>query len=325
MFVKLFKSNHQILLSFLFVIGALIWLFSLFNPTYPPLPRDTELFYRYIYNFLIKINPEFSVLLAFILLFVQSVIFNNLVINHSLNEKNTFLPSLIYFILMSLLPQYCTFNPILISNIVILLCFNTILKIYLKEDSLEAVFNISIFISLLSLFYAPAAFYLLFVWLSFFVYRIFKWREWFISIIAFAVPYIFVTFCFFWVDNLAFMNKYLSLFNNFSFAVDYHEPRIITLIILEFFLLIAAFKYQNFTKDKIVMLRKFAGVTLAFYFVGFLSLYSSHQNWINHLMCTFLPASVFVSYWFQKIKKEWIAELIFFLFIVAIIINRYFL
>ena len=147
MFVKLFKSNHQILLSFLFVIGAVIWLYSFFNPVNLPLPRETELFYKYIYNILININPVFSVLLAFALLFIQSIVFNNLVINHSLNDKNSFLPSLVYFVLMSLLPQFCTFNPILISNLVILLCFNTILKIYLKEDSFEAVFNISFFIT----------------------------------------------------------------------------------------------------------------------------------------------------------------------------------
>jgi len=322
MFIKLFKSNHQILLSFLFVIGAIIWIYSFVNPVKPPVPKDTELLYKFLFHIIINLNPIISVLVAFGLLFIQSIVLNNLVINHSLNDKNTFLPSLIYFVLMSILPQYCTFNPVLISNLVILLCLNTILKIYLKEEPYTAIFNISFFIAVLSLFYNPAVFFILFVWLSFFIYRLFKWREWFISIIGFVVPYIFIAFYFFWIGDLVFMRKFLYIFNSFSIILNFKNPHIITLIVVEIFILFSTFKYLNYTKDKIVMLRKFAGIAIALYFISVLPLYSAKENWLNHLLSTFLPASIFISYLFIKIKKNWISEIVFFLFILIIIINR---
>ena len=325
MFIKLFKSNHQILLSVLFVIGAIIWIPSLVNPVLPPVPRETEIFYKVLFNIVIKFHPSISVLLAFGLLFIQSVVLNNLVINHSLNDKNTFLPSLIYFVLMSILPQYCTLNPILISNLVMLLCLNTILKTYLKEDSYAAVFNISFFIAILSFLYEPAIIYILFVWFSFFIYRVFKWREWFISIIGLAIPFIFVGFYYFWNNNLAFMNNYLFLFSHFKFALNIKNPQIISLFILEVFILFTALKYYNYTKDKIVMLRKFAGIVTALYIVSILSLYSSKENWLIHLTSTFLPASIFICYLFNKMKKAWISEIIFLLFIALFIINRLFI
>jgi len=324
MFIKLFKSNHQVLLSVLFIMGAIIWIPSLVNPLQPQAPRETEIFYKLIYNIVIQFHPSISVLLAFGLLFLQSVVLNNLVINHSLNDKNTFLPSLIYFVLMSILPQFCTLNPILISNLVILLCLDTILKIYLKEESFAAVFNISFFIAVLSFFYQPASFYILFVWLSFFIYRIFKWREWFISIIAFLLPFALMAFYFFWHDNLVFMNNFLSIFHYFRVAPDYKNPQIIILILLQAFILFAALKYQNYTQDKIVMLRKFSGIVISLYAVSILSLYAAKGNWLIHLVSTFLPASIFISYFFNKIKKTWIPEIIFLIFIAIIFINRLF-
>jgi len=322
MFINLFKSNHQILLSILFVIGAAIWLYSFVNPMPPPIPHETEVLYQRLYGLLIQVHPSIIVALAFSLLFIQSIVLNNLVINNNLLEKNTFLPALVYFVLMSALQPYCTFTPIHLTNLIWLLCINRVLKIYLKEDPYESIFIISMLISISALIYTQALFFLAFLWLCFFVYRIFKWREWIISLLGFAIPFLFFAFYLFWNDNLNFIAKFLNIFYFIPFHLNYKSIEFISSVIFVLFSLFTVVKYQMYYKEKIVMLRKFSGVLVSFYAIGLLSVYSLMQNELNHLMCIFIPVSIFASHLFLKLKRNWIAEILFFVLLIIIIVNR---
>jgi len=322
MFVGIFKSNFQILIPVLFIIGIVIWLYSFINPVLPPLPKQTELFYILLYKYIILLPPIVISLIGFTLLFVQSLVLNNLIINFSLTEKNTYLPALVYFVLMSIFPSFCTVNQVLIVNLVVILCLNILFNFYLKEEEYAQIFNIAFVFSLLTLLYYPSVFYIVFLWIIFIIYRLFKWREWLISVIGFLLPFLFVSFYFFWKDNFHEMNMFLNVFKPDIIDINYKSIKIIIILFMQLLIFYTGIKYRLLTKDKIVMQRKLAGIFIALYILNFLPFFFIPNTSLIQICTTFLAASVFVSNVFIKLKKGWISELIFFTLIAVIIISR---
>ncbi len=322
MFVNIFKSNFQILIFILFIFGALIWIYSFFYPAELPIPKESELLYFPLYYFFLKLPSYVLTLLAFTLLFIQSLVLNNLIINFSLTEKNTFLPGLIYFVLMSIFPSFCTLNQVLIINLIVILCLNTLFNLYLKEETYAPVFNISFVFSSLSLLYLPASIYLIFLWFVFIIYRLFKWREWVISIIGFLLPYLFVWFYFFWNDKLDDLNMYFNIFKVNIININFRSIKFITMFFVQLLILYSGFKYRIFTKDKIVMQRKLASIFITLFIISIMPIFFISDTPLYHISTTFLPASVFLSYLLLRIKKNWISELIFFTLLGLIIVSR---
>jgi len=322
MFVKLFKSNHQVLIPILLIIGSLLWIYTFINPRLPVSPKDVEIAYKWIYSYIVEIHPVFSAILAFGLLLLQSIILNNLVINNNLNDKNTFLPALCYFVLMSVFPENCTLNNTLIINLALLVFINTFLKIYLREDAFAPIFNISFFIAVLSLFYNSAILLLVIVWSVFIIYRNNAWREWIISIIGFVLPYLFIFFYYFWVGKTGFVKEF---YNGFSFNTlhpDFYSVKTLSALIIQVIIFYALIKYYSNYKDKIVMLRKYAAIIIVIFFIDLLMVYFSDSNRVVFIQMTYIPAAIFISQLFLRIKKSWVSELIFFILIGLLVINR---
>ena len=164
--LKLFNTNNPFILIFFLIIGIAFWFNSFLNPVIIFHPFITTPFYNVLYS-IFSINYSLkliSVIIAFIVLCIEAVILNSIITQNKLLAKTTYLPILIYLILMSSVSTPLTFSPVLISNLFLLISFQKIFYIYDKEEPFAQIFNIGFLTSIASLFYFPSIYFITVIW-----------------------------------------------------------------------------------------------------------------------------------------------------------------
>ena len=319
MFISIFKSNRPAVLILLPFVASAMWVFAFISPV-PMVVENT----MPLYGLLARLLGEQSFAansFAVLLLVVQSIILNNIVSKNMILNRDNFLPSLLYLVIMSSCPSLLTLHPVLFANLFLIIAVSRILKIYRQESIFSNVFDAGFLIGIASLFYFPAVLLFPFIWVAIIILRPFAWREWIIPLTGLAVPYFFVGVYYFWLDGLAqfwhecivvpIVDKSYHIVLNKS----YYYLIGISLIIL--FL-----SFRDISKGmntNAVRAKKFLGVLVWLFIFSLLSVLAAPSYSINYFALTAIPVSVFITGYFLSAKSRLWPELIFLLLIGAVI------
>ncbi len=221
MFVKLFDTNNPLALILIFITGGIFWADSFIHPVLISEQTIIMPFYYLIFSILNN-NVYLFVIIAFLILFIEAIILNQIVIKNKIFARNSFLPALVYMLLLSSYSSLQTLTPVIIANLFLIIALQKIFDIYDDEEPYAKVFNIGFLASLASLFYFYSLFFLVVIWASFIIYRIYNWREWLISLIGIITPYLFIGVWLFWHDKLnIILYQFLSYFRELNFNIHH--------------------------------------------------------------------------------------------------------
>ena len=322
MFTKIFKSDYIYQLSFIMIAVIVIWIHSFFSLTSLTVFPTLSPFYSVIGNSFLT-NNILAVTIAFILLIIQSIMLNMAFSANEMFNRNNYLITFIYFLMMSSSTELYTIHPVLFSSLFLIFSLRNILGIYGKPDSFSSVFNATLFIGISSLFYFPSIYFIVFIWLSFFIYRLYAWREWVISILGLGTPYLYLFSYYFVTDQLKVKYfLYIDFFKSFkpaSFHPDKGNYIFFTVVGLMSVYII--FNTLNRLTEKSIYYRKKVLVLTMFLLVAFITLIFSGTFFTYHLCLVFIPLSFFIPIHIIQIKRLVISEMFFIILITAWLLN----
>ena len=268
-------------------------------------------------NWLLKI-------IAIVLVSAQAIYLNIIINNNEVLYRNTNLPALIYPMVISFMPQLLWLHPILFVNAILLFALNRIFSTYKHPNPLSRYFDIGFLIAMASLFYFPAVFLILLVFVSLAIIRPFVWREWVSTIIGLLLPYFFISVYYFWTDRLNYFwlkvipYQISDIFLLQSFY-SYISKGIIA--VTGIILILALIRLRtNFTKNAIKT-REFQKITVVYLFLSILIYVITEDTFSYSIAITAIPASVLSAYYFLTLRKKWIYESLFFAWLLAIIFS----
>ena len=213
MIVGLLKNRTQVSIFSLLIIGISLFAYNLaISASFIELNNvQDNLLYNLIFsNF--YISSISYTLLNFVLILVGALIINLVSINSEIVSKENLLPALFYFIFAFSSITSNQLQPILISNLFLLLSLHYLFNSYRVENALFELFNVGFLISLASCFYT---YYVLIVALGIiglFILKPLNWRELLCFILGVALPlYLFMSFAYL---NGSDFQKPFSLFSN---------------------------------------------------------------------------------------------------------------
>ena len=325
MLIKFFKSSYLSQYILLIIIGIVIWIKAFITPHEIPESGIVMPFYNLIFYCFNNIK-WLAVLIAFLLLYLESLILNKILTDNNIVPKTTLVPAFIYLLLMSWSPFATYLNPVLIANLFLLLLLNNLFKIFRQHDAFRSVFKVGFFIAIASFFYFPAIFIFILVFATLIVFRVLKWREWVISLIGVIIPYIFLIVYYFWFDKLepAFDNyvDFFSTYPELNFKCNFltYSIWIIALILLIISLLHIFVKIN----EKNISIRKKLVLIIYFFVIAIIIFFYNLEPVLINNSIIIIPISALIAVFLSEIKKTFWLELIFILLIVIIILNNYF-
>ncbi|UBM60178.1 hypothetical protein LAG90_05920 [Marinilongibacter aquaticus] len=255
-------------------------------------------------------------MLAFFLVFLQALYINYMVNNRRVLLEKTFLPALLYILVMSLSFDTCKLSPALMGNTFLLFALNSIFKqIDRGEQTSQYVFEVGIFIGIGTLFVYSYPVFLFWALLSLILFTPFKANQLFLILLGFFMPLI-VALLFFYFAGSAeqFIREWaLQVFDR---RPQFDQSTINTILLFAFPVALAVLgilRLLNYTRYANFQTRKHQILVVYGVFALINYVFACDSSTFNMLaLVPFL--AIFTAGWFLHMRGTYTPELFFLVF-----------
>jgi len=323
MILNFYKSNQIAVLFLLPVIGLAFWLPGFINPTEIKLTEGSPIF-QWIYT---NLSPISSRILALSIILVSALILNNVINNHEIFDSNTFLPALIYVVVMSSIKEYQILTPIVFTNFFWILAFRRLFNIYRQIPCKQEVFDATLFIVAGALFYFPSIIMLLVIWGALKALRPFVWREWVIPLIAVLLFAMYLLVFSSWSEGILFLKPYLRMnsgqYHNIEIDMTWTYYAVIGILVILINLSAYQLSYQS--KGSSLRFRKIASffMTIIILSIVIISIVKYFAGESVYLLVSAVPLSLLLTFYFYYAKKAWLSNILFYSVFIILLVNIY--
>ncbi|GAB4032745.1 hypothetical protein GCM10028809_32340 [Spirosoma gilvum] len=243
----------------------------------------------------------------------QIVYFNYLCNNRDLYPDRTFWPGLIYMLFMHISYDCLTLSPVLMSTSFLLLAFGTLTRQMDRRGVTDEVFEVGFYVGIAALFYLPSALFIIWTMLSLLFYTGASFRQYSLSFFGFLFPIAATVLFYYLYDSLDDFNRNLlaSVFRVRQYSLSDFQSLLASLLIplglgiLGFLTLLnRGNRYVNF-QQRIQQIMALWFV-IAFLTIGLMP-FLAPMVFISFVP----PMAYFTYYYFEGIRRVWLAELTF--------------
>jgi hypothetical protein len=320
-FISTTRSHQPLSLVLIPVLGIILWLHGFLHPVIPA-SQVYMPFYAGLDTFL-RDHPRFSVGMGFLLAMGEAFLLNYIIYQHHILTKKSWLPALLFVALSACTPGLLWLNPQLISGVFVLGALHLLLATYRTDKAFGSVFNSGILIGIAALFYLPSIVFLLFALVTIILLRPFIWREWVILILGSTVAPIYTGVYYFWHDKLHEMTQKIIIdpivHRDFflKLPVEYYFLTAMTVLML----FVSAGRFLSGAGTSTLKTKKGISVMVWFLVFSLLAVLPAQNNSVAGITFAIYPISLFASNYFLTARRIWLAETIFLLFVLSIIMS----
>lgn len=310
---------------YLILAAVVLWADRLFfSKSLPQEILQPAPFYEWLMALL---NPFalLPVIIGLILIVIQAFIIQSLVVNNSLLSKPSWLPALLYIVLMSSDPALLSLNPVLISNLFLLWAMARMLNSFVEEKVLHEVFNAGLLVAIASLFYFPASIFLIWVFLVLIEFFLFNLKGVIAAMLGFITPFFFLLTGYFLFDSLNedLSEKYLQR----EFLLVFQQPfELFPVILISFIGLLSLVAFIHllliYSADKPVRIRKRFRVIFTFFIIAVISVLGVTECFHVHHGLLMMPLTIALSVLLMEMKRKWMAEVMLYLLLAIVVAGK---
>ena len=271
---------------------------------------------------LLGFSPIAQLIFAFLLLVLETLIFNAILVNNQIIGKVSTMGAFVFILLMSLTRTQTSFYPFALSAIFIILSINTLFEIYLSQKPELDLLKVGIFIALASMCYFPAIILILWVIVSLPIAKKGSLRLELIPLTGFLFVYFFYFVgVYLFGDFLNVVHGYRDYFLNVRLSVK--DFNLLDVILLSFLVIVSLLlSFGNSNYEKTVAVRVKMTMTMLLILFGLFLLFVGGNVLMNGLI--FIALSIIFAYEFTYMNNTGWANLVLILFLLLVFANHYY-
>ncbi len=304
--VKLFLSNRVIVILLLpFLIG--LYLILAYSTGMISAVQSINLGFFGTISATTLITSSLSFVLVFLNAFIINLTFNK----NSFYDRNIYIPSMLYVVLMSFYHSFYVMDGLLIAHTFLLLCMIQLFRLYQNEDGRAAVFNAAFFAGISAVVHPPIIMILPFLFIMVWSIRPFVLRESLLLITGFGIPLIYGGIYLKWLDTSISLQLLKQATNYQTHKINF----LITTAIFLLMLLLSLISIRTKMKNSSIRFKKLVRILWVFMAIGALFGVSDYLLFgqIERFSFILLPIPFFLPYSFTS--KTWgkIASILFYI------------
>jgi hypothetical protein len=323
--IRFFKSPQPATLFIIPIIVLVLWASRL--SFFVPVADHTGLpLWAMIASIFSSLPSWLNYIFLAALVSSQAVYFNILLNKHEVLYKNSYLPALIFALLISSNVHFLEFHPVHFVNLIAMRVFDRLFSLYKNESPVSPLFDSAFLAGTAALIYLPALILFPVLILSISILRPFSLREWLIIIISFFLPFFFTAVILFWQrDLVSVVSAYMNQFRQMQFHLinERSLPLFSLAIYCLFLLLISLLKLRlNFYKN-VIRTRNFQQVFFFFLILALVAIAIVQPVRVINFAFLAIPMSLLIGYYFMSAKKRmWMYEFSLWLLIAFVVWNH---
>ncbi len=306
MSLLLFRTNHPVYLILLPFFALIFWIPAFIVPT------EISIFTNGVFDIQFQ-NRELGLVLGWIVVVFEGIFLSQVVNERDFFKPGTYLPALMYILLMVTRNDAMVFNSLHIANFFIILALRRSLSVYGKTKNKQEAFDAGFFIGIASLFNLSSILIVLAPLACLIIVANLNLKELIISLYGLLSPWVF-TLCLFYVLGIP------AFSDGFTFSLQLGIPKaIITdndwwfagiFIVLTLFSLM---HYVGTYARGTLKTKNEKRVVLIYLVVQLITLVFSGLYAPGFYLLPFLavPLSVYFSSYFFSSFVKWFADLLF--------------
>lgn len=298
--IKLFGSNQHFVLALIPIMVLGHFTLDAFFPSFEMLASGQENLWQLDFN---QLSTLYSRIGAFVLITINAILVNRVFNTHEFYERNTFLPSLVYLLLVFMFPLSLRMQEDLIAHTFFILCLSKLFDIKQNDDARKSTFLSGLFLGCAVTFLPIYVYFLMFLWLGTISIRPFVLREFLLPLLGIILPLGWVAFI-----DLEFYHSFIQ----FESSLDYSRfgdflifiPHVIVVIL-------SIFGYKSIIERRSkssIRYKRIVGLTTYVFLFSILS--ASIVTVINGSYFYFTIGAVILSiilpYGYLDSKRKWI-------------------
>lgn len=313
--VKLFLGNRA---GVLILIPFLVWIYFMLNfqSGYYSQSGTSNLG---LWGEAVVLYPMVSSIAAAVLICVNAFMINWIFNTNEFLERNSYMSSLLYVILMSFYHSFYSLDGLLIAHTCIILMLFQFYKLRQNEDGRRNTFNGALFAGLAASFHPPMVALLPFIFFMIWNIRPFVFREIVLVLVGFGIPLLYAG-VFLWFSGHAIELKILEQTTNyFKKQTDF----LVTAVLFTLLFLLSLVSIQGRMQKSSIRLKKLVRILWLLVFVGVLFglgdfLFFQQIERFSFLM---IPLSFFLTFSFSNKTFGIVASILFYLTLLYSLIN----
>ena len=183
--IKLFERNQPFVLVLIPIMVLCHFTLDVFFPSFELLASGQENLWQLDFNLLSTLHSRIG---AFILISLNAILVNRVFNTHEFYERNTFLPSLIYLLLVFLFPLSLRLQEDLLAHTFFILCLSKLFDIKQNDDARKSTFLSGLFLGCAVTFLPVYIYFLIFIWMGTLSIRPFVLREFLLPLFGVILP-----------------------------------------------------------------------------------------------------------------------------------------
>jgi hypothetical protein len=266
-------------------------------------------------------------IIAIALISLEAIYLNSITNKYEVLYKNSYLPALMYALLMSSALSLLFLHPVIIANLFLLRALDRLFMLFKNESAISPLFDSLFFASIASIIYFPAFALIILFLAALAIIRPFSFREWMIAVIGFTVPYFFFGVYFFWMDQLKeewkiFLNHFRIAHWKLAFTVE--TPLLVLFAVIGCLLLLSINRLRKNYFKNIIRTRVNQQILVIYFIVAMATCFLLNAIPLFQLTMVAIPLAVFFGYYFlADSRKPWISEFLLWILIAVIAWNHF--
>ena len=273
---------------------------------------------------LLDFSPFVKNLFAFLLLVLETLIFNAILVKNQIVGKVSTMGAFVFVLLMSLTGMQTNFYPFALSVVFILLVISNLFDVYQLPNPELNLLKTGIFIALASMCYFPSILLLLWVFITLPMAKKGTLRLQLIPIFGCLFVYLlYFVGVYLFGDFLLMIAGYRDYFTSIKFSVEGFNLKticLLALIIVPSILLFLGGGNANFEKS--VAVRTKISMTFIMLVFALLMLFLGNNVLMDGLL--FVVLSILVSYAFTSLGNTGWADMFMVFFLILVFANHYY-
>jgi hypothetical protein len=296
------------------------------HPDMPVVSKEDSYLYKICMdslNVAFKGNKMMFAVLAFLLLFIQSLLLNEIVNKNKLYPKPNHLTAMCYLLFTSLFSQWYVLSSLMMVATLFILIISRLCKLQHVQEANKTFYNIGLMLGLSMLIYFPSIVFLLLIFIGLSITRAFRLPEWIIVILGVFTPiYLFWSAIFLLRYNTKLLNPILGIgLPKINFSI-YDWVALVIILITVF---IGFVFIQNNMRKLLVQSRKSWTIFFLFLFFALILPFLNLHSGMGFYLLTLIPLSVIAASSFHFPGRRWFPVFSHWsLFILATIMGYYF-
>ena len=290
----IFKQKTSSNILILLVYGLILKFNRFLHPAGPLQQPEDHFLYNWLIGFLkpLHMPPVLYVLLTFLLLFSQALLFNRICNDQKLLPRPNYLPAMAHLLTTSLFVEWNYFSAPLIANSFLIWIYYRMTTLPNIQKPAPAIFSIGVQIGIVTLIYRPAIVFVLLVLLALFIMRPFRLREWAINLLGITMPYYFLALVLY-LGNKWDWDKIKPVLTISLPAIPSSVYTTISIILLVVPFMIGGYFVQANLNKMYIHVRKSWSLLLLYLIMAMLIIMADGgSNYISWLLCS-IPITAF--------------------------------